>query len=31
MSGAADDSLIPMKTYRCSECKNINKDFKIDK
>ena len=31
LSGAADDSLIPMKTYRCSECKHINKDFKIDK
>ena len=31
ISGAADDSLIPMKTYRCSECKHINEDFKIDK
>lgn len=31
MSGAADDALIPMKTYRCTECKHINKDFKPEK
>ena len=31
LSGSLDDSLIPMKTYRCSECKHINEDFKLDK
>ena len=31
LSGQADDSLVPMKTYRCAECKHINKDFKLDK
>jgi len=31
LSGSADDSLVPMKTYRCAECKNVNKDFKVDK
>ena len=31
LSGAADDSLVPMKTYRCAECKHINKDFKPEK
>ena len=31
MSGAADDALVPMKTYRCAECKHVNKDFKPEK
>ena len=29
--GAQDDSLIPMKTYRCADCKHLNKDFKPNK
>ena len=31
MSGTADDALVPMKTYRCAECKHINEDFKPGK
>ena len=31
LSGAADDSLIPMKTYRCADCKHLNEDFKPEK
>ena len=27
LSGASDDSLVPMKTYRCADCKHLNKDF----
>ncbi len=29
LSGADDDSLIPMKTYRCSECKQIKREVRI--
>jgi|TARA_R110002012_G_C11605892_1_gene607747 DNA-directed RNA polymerase subunit RPC12/RpoP len=29
--GAQDDSLIPMKTYRCADCKHLNEDFKPNK
>jgi DNA-directed RNA polymerase subunit RPC12/RpoP len=31
LSGSLEDGLIPMKTYRCSDCKHINDDFNIDK
>ena len=31
LSGSGDDTLVPMKTYRCAECKHINKDFKPKK
>ena len=27
--GTPDDQLVPMETYKCTECGNINKDFKI--
>ena len=31
LSGDAEDTLVPMKTYRCAECKHLNKDFKPNK
>jgi DNA-directed RNA polymerase subunit RPC12/RpoP len=31
LSGSADDTLVPMKTYRCAECKHVNEDFKPKK
>jgi len=31
ISGAPDDSLVPMKTYRCADCKHLNKDFNPSK
>ena len=27
--GTTDDQLVPMETYKCTECGNINKDFKL--
>ena len=27
--GTPEDQLVPMETYRCSECGNINEEFKI--
>ena len=27
--GTPDDQLVPMETYKCAECGNINEDFKI--
>jgi predicted nucleic acid-binding Zn ribbon protein len=27
--GTADDQFVPVDTYRCSECGNINDEFKI--
>mgnify|MGYP000706735400 CR=1 FL=1 len=29
LTGAVTDELIPMETYRCTECSHINKDFNI--
>jgi len=27
--GTTDDQLVPMETYKCTECGNINEDFKL--
>jgi predicted nucleic acid-binding Zn ribbon protein len=27
--GTSEDQLVPMETYKCSECGHINEDFKI--
>ena len=27
--GASDDQYVPMETYKCVECGNINEEFKI--
>ena len=27
--GTTDDQFVPVDTYRCSECGNINNDFKV--
>lgn len=27
--GTSEDQLVPMETYRCSECGHINEEFKI--
>ena len=27
--GTPDDQLVPMETYKCTECGNINEDFKL--
>jgi len=27
--GTTEDQYVPMETYKCTECGNINKDFKI--
>ena len=27
--GTPDDQLVPMETYKCTECGNINKDFEL--
>ncbi len=27
--GTPEDQYVPMETYRCAECGNINKEFKI--
>ena len=27
--GTPDDQLVPMETYKCTECGNINKEFKL--
>lgn len=27
--GTAEDQYVPMETYKCTECGNINKDFKL--
>lgn len=27
--GTPEDQYVPMETYRCTECGNINKEFKI--
>lgn len=27
--GTPDDQYVPMETYKCTECGNINKDFKV--
>ena len=27
--GTPDDQLVPMETYKCTECGNINEDFKV--
>lgn len=29
LTGSPQDELVPMETYRCIECKHINKDFNI--
>tara|TARA_R110000765_G_C18724724_1_gene584738 strand:+ start:163 stop:381 length:219 start_codon:yes stop_codon:yes gene_type:complete len=31
LSGDAEDTLVPMKTYRCADCKHLNEDFKPNK
>lgn len=27
--GTAEDQYVPMETYKCTECGNINEDFKL--
>jgi len=27
--GTSEDQLVPMETYKCSECGHINKDFVV--
>lgn len=27
--GTTDDQLVPMETYKCTKCGNINEDFKL--
>lgn len=27
--GTSEDQLVPMETYKCSECGHINEEFKI--
>ena len=27
--GTPDDQLVPMETYKCTECGNINEEFKL--
>ena len=29
LTGSADDQLVPMETYCCDKCGNINKDFDL--
>jgi len=29
LTGSAEDTIVPFPTYACSECDNINDDFKL--
>lgn len=29
LTGTSQDTIVPFPTYRCSECKHMNKEFKI--